>query len=151
GTVEVLPAANGQTLFTYGVQNSAAPSYLPLVYEPIVVVLPNGKVLSERAYVTYMTRGSTIFPDPDVVTAFRETNPEAARYISMVEPLPWSAAQHHPTTWTAPRSQLCTLAGVSAVPPRTPVAACVAYARARAQTIFARHISGWTFLATHRR
>lgn len=151
GTVEVLPAANGQTLFTYGVQNSAAPSYLPLVYEPIVVVLPNGKVLSEKAYVTYMTRGSTIFPDPDVVTAFRETNPEAARYISMVETLTANAAQDHATTLIALRSQLFNLAGVSAVLLLTAVAACVVYARARAQTIFARHISGWTFLATHRR
>ncbi|GAA4893858.1 hypothetical protein HNR25_001495 [Streptomonospora salina] len=43
------------------------------------------------------------------------------------------------------------LTGASAVLLLTAIAVCIVAVRARAQTVFARHISGWTFLATHRR
>jgi len=149
--VEVLTAAAGQTLFTYGAQRPEGSRFLPLLHEPVLVVLPNGQVLSDNAYVTHMSGRSTVFPDPEVVEAFRAENPQASRYISMVETLTTSARQEHATTLTVLRSELFSLAGAGAVLLLTAAAACIVYVRTRAQTIFARHISGWTFLATHRR
>ncbi|GAA3964817.1 hypothetical protein FOF52_00605 [Thermobifida alba] len=149
--VEVLTAAAGQTLFTYGAQRPEGSRFLPLLHEPVLVVLPNGQVLSDNAYVTHMSGRSTVFPDPEVVEAFRAENPQASRYISMVETLTTSARQEHAATLTVLRSELFSLAGAGAVLLLTAAAACIVYVRTRAQTIFARHISGWTFLATHRR
>ncbi|MEU3230015.1 bacteriocin-associated integral membrane family protein [Nocardiopsis alba] len=150
--IEVLPAAAEQTLFTYSAKRSDAPRpYLPLLYEPVVVVLPNGGVLSDGSYVSHMTRGSTIFPDPEVVVEYRDRVPEASRYLAMVETLSTSTRDELARHLIVLRGELFNLVGVAVVLLLTAMAACVVHVRTRAQEIFVRHISGWTFLATHRR
>ncbi|MCY9787582.1 hypothetical protein KIK06_27255 [Nocardiopsis sp. EMB25] len=149
--VEVLPAADGQTLFTYGMEGGGRPLFLPLVYEPVLIALPNGQVLSDTSYVTHMSARETIFPAPGVVEEFRASNPQASRYISMVETLTTSALVAHANTLTTLRTEMFNLVGATAVLVLTAMAACVIHVRTRAQEIFARHISGWSFVATHRR
>ncbi len=149
--IEVLSAAAGQTVFTYGAQRPEGPLSLPLLYEPVLVVLPNGHVMSDTSYVNHMSSRGTVFPDPDVVETFRAENPQASRYISMVEMLTTGAREEHADTLTALRSELFNLVGASAVLLLTATAACLVHVRARAQSVFARHISGWTFVSTHRR
>ncbi|GAA2009600.1 hypothetical protein GCM10009799_41940 [Nocardiopsis rhodophaea] len=149
--VEALPSAEGQTLFTYGSGGFNGPRFLPLMRDPVIIALPNGEVLSDTAYVNHMTSQATVFPDPEVVEKFRAENPNASRYISMVEMLTTSALKEHATTLATLRTEAFNLLGAGAVLVLTAVAACIIHVRTRAQTIFARHISGWTFLATHRR
>ncbi|WP_369696565.1 hypothetical protein [Nocardiopsis sp. YSL2] len=149
--IEVLPAADGQTVFTYGAERSDGPLFLPLLHEPVIIALPNGEVMSDSSYVNHMSARETVFPDPDVVEEFRADNPQASRYISMVETLTTSALKTHANTLMALRSEVFNLVGAGAVLLLTAAAACIIHVRARAQAIFARHISGWTFLATHRR
>ncbi|MFE9242261.1 hypothetical protein [Nocardiopsis sp. NPDC006938] len=149
---EVLPLADGQTLYTYAAKGLDSPRpHLPLVHDAVVVVLPNAGVLSDSAYVSYMTTRSTVFPDPEVVEDHRERDPTASRYIAMVEPLSTSARHTHSQTLTVLRGELFNLVGAAAVLLLTGMAACVIHVRSRAQEIFARHICGWTFPATHRR
>lgn len=148
--VAALPAADGQTVFTYGAEERVGGT-LPLLYEPVVVALPNGSVLSDSGYVNHMSARQTVFPDPDVVEAFRADSPEASRYVSMVETLSTSALRAHADTVNTLRGELFNLAGAGTVLLLTAMAACVVHVRTRAQEIFARHLSGWGFLATHRR
>lgn len=150
--VEAGVAADGQTLFTYAAKGWSDPRhFLPLVHEPVVIVLPNGAVLSDSEYVSYMTNRSLVFPDPEVVEAFRDHDREASQYLAMVETLTVSALQDHHRSVNVLRAELFNLVGAGAVLVLTAMAACVVHVRTRAQEIFARHISGWTFAATHRR
>ncbi|RKS10278.1 hypothetical protein DFP74_6040 [Nocardiopsis sp. Huas11] len=149
--VEVVPAADGQTAFTYGAERFDGPLFLPLVHEPVIIALPNGQVMSDSSYVDHMSARETVFPDPAVVEEFRAENPQASRYIAMVETLTTSARKTHADTLMVLRSELFNLVGAGAVLLLTAAAACIIHVRTQAQTIFARHISGWTFLATHRR
>ena len=148
--LRVLPIADNQTLFTYGAQERLGGA-LPLLHEPLVIALPNGVVLSDNSYVNHMSARQTVFPDPGVVEAFRARSPEAARYVSMVETLGTSARRAHAVAVHALRTEAFNLVGAGAVLLLTAMAACVVHVRARAQEIFVRHISGWGFLATHRR
>ncbi|WP_017587523.1 hypothetical protein [Nocardiopsis ganjiahuensis] len=150
--VEALVAADGQDLFTYAAKGMSDPHhFLPLVHEPVVIVLPNGAVLSDSDYVAYLTNRSTAFPDPGVVEDFRAEDPEASRYVSMVETLGVSALKEHHNSLNVLRSETFNLLGAGAVLLLTAMAACIVHVRTRSQEIFARHISGWTFVATHRR
>jgi hypothetical protein len=150
--VEALVAADGQTLFTYAAKGMSDPHhFLPLVYEPVVIALPNGAVLSDSGYVSHLTNRSTAFPDPSVVEDFRAQDPEASRYVSMVETLTASALKDQHYSLNILRSESFNLLGAGAVLLLTAMAACIVHVRTRSQEIFARHISGWTFVATHRR
>lgn len=150
--IEVVPAADGQTHFTYGVGSLLDPlRNLPLMRDPVLVALPNGRALSDTGYVDYMTSGETVFPDPQVIEEFRAESPQASRYISMVKKLTTSAARDYAATLVQLRTETFSLVGASAVLVLTAMAACIIHVRTRAQAIFARHISGWTFLAVHRR
>ncbi|WP_017569944.1 bacteriocin-associated integral membrane family protein [Nocardiopsis halotolerans] len=149
--IEVRPAAGDQTVFTYGAQGDRGLRFLPLLHEPVIIALPNGEVMSDAGYVNHMSGGETVFLDPSVVEEFRAENQQASQYISMVEKLTTVALRTHAETVVRLRSELFNLVGASAVLLLTAVAACIIHVRTRGQTIFARHISGWTFVATHRR
>ncbi|KOX24102.1 hypothetical protein [Nocardiopsis sp. NRRL B-16309] len=149
--VSVLPSADGQTLFTYGSRSTGPSPFLPQVTDPVVVALPNGGVLSDTSYANHLTSRATVFPDPSVPMAFRAENPDAARYIIAVETLTTTARHDLDVHRTILRSELFNLVGVGAVLMVTAIGACLVYVRTRAQHIFVRHISGWTFAATHRR
>ncbi|WP_017570443.1 hypothetical protein [Nocardiopsis halotolerans] len=149
--VEILPSADGQSLFTYGSNDPLGTTEIPFARDPVVVALPNGAVLSDGGYVTYMTHESVLFPDPGVVEEARESDPRMARYVKAVQPIVDKAAAAHASQLTLLRVEAFNLVAATAVLLLTGIAACVIHVRARAQTIFARHIGGWTFLATHRR
>ncbi|WP_304454050.1 hypothetical protein [Nocardiopsis sp. YSL2] len=149
--VSVLPSADGQTLFTYGSRGTGPSPFLPQVTDPIVIALPNGGVLSDTSYANNLTSRATVFPDPAVAEDFRAEHPDAARYIVAVETLTTTARNDLDVHRTILRSELFNLVGVGAVLMVTAIGACLVYVRTRSQHIFVRHISGWTFAATHRR
>ena len=149
--VSVLPSADGQTLFTYGSRAPGPSPFLPQTTDPVVIVLPNGGVLSDTSYANHLSGRATVFPDPAVPEAFRADHPDAARYIIAVETLTTTARQDLDVHRTILRSELFNLVGVGTVLMVTAIGACLVYVRTRAQHIFVRHISGWTFTAVHRR
>ncbi|ADH68044.1 MULTISPECIES: hypothetical protein [Nocardiopsis] len=149
--VEILPAADGQTVFTYGSRAPFAQQEPPFLRDPVVIALPNGSVLSDSAYVTYMTHEAVLFPDPGVVERAREADPRMAEYVNAVQPILNKAAGAHAADLNLLRIEAFNLVAGTALLLLTGIASCVIHARTRAQTVFARHISGWGFLATHRR
>ncbi|MFE1468539.1 hypothetical protein [Nocardiopsis dassonvillei] len=149
--VEILPAADGQTVFTYGSRAPFAQQEPPFLRDPVVIALPNGSVLSDSAYVTYMTHEAVLFPDPGVVERAREADPRMAEYVNAVQPILNKVAGAHAADLNLLRIEAFNLVAGTALLLLTGIASCVIHARTRAQTVFARHISGWGFLATHRR
>lgn len=148
---EVLPTADGQTVFTYGSSDPFGQEELPFLRDPVVIALPNGAVLSDSTYVTYMTHEAVLFPDPDVVERAREADPRMAEYVNAVQPILNKAAGAYAADLTLLRIEAFNLVAATAVLLLAGIASCVIHVRTRAQTVFARHISGWGFVATHRR
>ncbi|MFD6949073.1 hypothetical protein A6A08_06860 [Nocardiopsis sp. TSRI0078] len=148
--VEILPTADGQTAFTYGSNDPLGREESPFLRDPVIIALPNGAVLSDSGYVDYMTHEALLFPDPSVVEQAR-ADPRMAEYVNTVQPVLDKAASAHATQLTLLRVETFNLVAAASVLLMTGIATCVIHVRARAQTIFARHISGWTFAATHRR
>ncbi|MEU2971786.1 bacteriocin-associated integral membrane family protein [Nocardiopsis alba] len=148
--IETAPLADDRSVFVYGAQERLGGTS-PLVEDPVLVVLPAGRVLSDSGYVDHMSARQTIFPDPDVVETFRSEDPWAARYISMVETLATSAHRTYDLTSGILRDSLLNLVGAGAILLLTAMAACVVHVRVHAQRIFARHLCGHSFLTTHRR
>ncbi|MGW8526153.1 MULTISPECIES: hypothetical protein [Nocardiopsidaceae] len=148
--IEVLPLAGGQRVFTYGSRDPGGTDASPFLRDPVIVALPNGSALSDRTYVTYLTHEALLFPDPDVVLEAR-ADPRVAEYVNTVQPILDKARSAHAAQVAAVRVELLALAAGTAVLLTTGVAACVIHVRTHAQTVFARHISGWGFLSAHRR
>lgn len=148
--VEILPTADGQTVFTYGSHNPRGLEELPFLRDPVIIALPNGAVLSDSNYVNYMTHGALLFPDPVVVEQAR-ADPQMAEYINTVQTVHDKAASSYSADLLLLRIEAFNLAATTAVLLLTGIAACIIHVRTQAQTIFVRHISGWTFTATHRR
>jgi hypothetical protein len=91
-----------------------------------------------------------VFPDPGTA---EETiaEPPYSTYVNGLQPVAARAADQRAALVQDLRLQGFNLAAATAVLLMTAVAACVIHVRTQAQTIFARHLSGWTFAATHRR
>ncbi|PDP88665.1 hypothetical protein CQJ94_05490 [Glycomyces fuscus] len=149
--VEVLPTADGQTVFTYGSRNPLRQRETPFLRDPVVIALPNGAVLSDSAYVAYMTHEALLFPDPGVVERAREADPRMAEYVNAVQPILDKAAGAYAADLNLLRIEAFNLAAGTALLLLAGIASCVVHVRSQAQTVFARHISGWGLLATHRR
>ena len=148
--IEVLPNANEQSLFTYG---SRLPGQTPsqaFLHDPVVIAVPDGTVLTDQAYVDFMTHGAIVFPDPDVVDRAR-SDPRTAEYVNTVPPIRDKAIAEHAEQITMLRVESINLFASAMVLLLTGVAACVIHVRTRGQAVFVRHISGWTFPAIHRR
>lgn len=145
-SVQTLQA--GQEVFTYG--SLADVASRALVRDPVVVALPSEQVLTESSYVAFMTQDAVVFPDPEVADRARE-DPQMAEYISMVQPVQEKAAAEYGETVADLRIEGLNLAAAAIVLLLTSVATCLVVVRIRAQTVFARHISGWRFTAAHRR
>lgn len=154
--VETLGAKNGQQLFGY---NTGALVYSSvhssnedrsLVRDPIVVVVPNGSnFLTNDAYATFATQEGVIFLDPeDVLDAM--TSEGLQPYVSSVSPVGQRVALELSDAIGDFRMQTFNLAIAMAVLLIAGVGICIIYSRKNAQAIFVRHISGWTFTATHR-
>ena len=148
--IEVLPSANEQSLFTYGSRPPGQLRSQAFLHDPVVIAVPDGTVLTDQAYVNFMTRGAIVFPDPDVVDRAR-SDPRTAEYVNTVPPIRDKAIAEHAEQLTQLRIESINLFASAMVLLLTGVAACVVHARTRAQAIFVRHISGWTFPAIHRR
>ncbi|MFV2194672.1 hypothetical protein [Nocardiopsis sp. LOL_012] len=147
--VEALPLADGQSVFTYGSRPPAPGTSPPLLHDPVVLVLPNGAVLSDTSYVGAASRAALLFPDPGIVERARR-DPATAEYINTVPTVESRAVADHAATLTTLRTEAFNLVAAIAVLLLTGVAACVIHVRTRAQGIFTRHISGWSFAAVHR-
>ncbi len=154
--VETLGAKNGQRLFGYNtgalVYSSAHPANedRSLMRDPIVVVVPNGSdFLTDDAYATFATQEGVIFPDPD--DALNAIASEGLRdYVSSVSPVGQRIATELSDAVGDFRLQMFNLALAVAVLLVAGVGICIIYTRKNAQAIFVRHISGWTFAASHR-
>lgn len=74
-----------------------------------------------------------------------------AEYTSMVQPVRELAAAEYGETVADLRIEGLNSGSAAIVLLLTSVATCLVVIRIRSQTVFARHISGWRFLAVHRR
>ncbi|MEO3974016.1 hypothetical protein [Streptomyces sp. CAU 1734] len=154
--IETLGAKNGQQLFGYNTGALVYSSTHPadedrsLMRDPIVVVVPNGSdFLTNDAYATFATQEGVIFSDPDdVLNAIAS---EGLRdHVSSVSPVGQRIAAELNDAVGDFRLQMFNLALAVAVLLVAGVGICIIYTRKNAQAIFVRHISGWTFTASHR-
>ncbi|MFF0103494.1 bacteriocin-associated integral membrane family protein [Streptomyces hirsutus] len=152
---ETVWSKDGQRVFTYNPSGQRRDGENPgaddsLVTDPVIIAFPNGSPLvSDRLYIDYASQSSVVFPDPDDVTA-GVTKHRLETYVMSMTPVAQNAADILRDLVTDFRLQLFNLAVAVAVLLITGVGVCIVHSRKNAQAIFTRHISGWTFIATHR-
>ncbi len=153
---ETLKSRVNQRLFGYNsgaqVYNSA---YGPtedrsFVRNPILIVVPNGsRFLTNDAYDTYASQDGVIFPDPD--DAFKSIEAQKLQtYITAVSPVGQKVARDYKNSVGELRLQIFNLIAAMVVLLVAGVGICIIYSRKNAQSIFAQHVSGWRYVATHR-
>ncbi|MFE6839546.1 bacteriocin-associated integral membrane family protein [Streptomyces sp. NPDC057705] len=153
--VKATPAKDGQRVFTYNPRGKSRASDNPgaddsLVTDPVIIVFPNGApYLSDKGYTGYASQRSIVFTNPDDVTAGVQQR-HLESYVTAVTPVGQDAALELRKVVGDFRLQLFNLVVAVAVLLITGVGVCIVHSRKNAQAIFARHISGWTFTATHR-
>ncbi|WP_405830944.1 bacteriocin-associated integral membrane family protein [Streptomyces sp. NBC_00105] len=153
--VKTVPTKDGQRVFTYNPRGKSRASDHPgaddsLVTDPVVIVFPNGApYLSDKGYTSYASQRSIVFQNPDDVTAGVQQR-HLESYVTAVTPVGQDAALELRKVVGDFRLQLFNLVVAVAVLLITGVGVCIVHSRKNAQAIFARHISGWTFTATHR-
>ncbi|GAA2384714.1 hypothetical protein GCM10010420_03780 [Streptomyces glaucosporus] len=153
--VDVLRSGEGQHVFTYNPRGQSHADENPgadesFVTDPVIIAFPNGSAfLSDKGYTAYASQGSIVFPDPEDVTAGIEKH-RLETYVSGMSPVGQNAALKLRELVGEFRLQSFNLAVAVAVLLITGVGVCIVHSRKNAQAIFARHISGWTFTATHR-
>ncbi|WP_392752221.1 bacteriocin-associated integral membrane family protein [Streptomyces sp. LN590] len=153
--VKTLRSKDGQRVFTYNPRGKSQAADNPgaddsLVTDPVIIVFPDGSpFLSDKSYTAYASQRSVVFRDPDDVTAaIKERHLES--YVTAVTPVGQDAAVELRRIDGDFRLQVFNLVVAVAVLLITGVGVCIVHSRKNAQAIFARHISGWTFTATHR-
>jgi hypothetical protein len=148
--ISFLPMKDSQSIFTYGAVGIGPMGTSPFLQNPVMLVLPNGSdILHPRSYFSYATTGAAIFPDPSVI---ENSSADAAifHYVNSVQPIAQQAADTYRDLAAQMRLETFNLAAGTLVLFVTGITVCIVHTRKEAQRIFARHISGWTFLATHR-
>lgn len=149
-------ARNGQRVFGYST-GSASYTADPepdrdrsLVTDPVIVVVPNGsKVIPNGDYIAYASQKEVVFANPqDALDGVAANNLQT--YITAVSPVALNAALEQRNVLREFRLQTFNLVVAAAVLVITGLGVCIVYSRKNAQAIFARHISGWTFAASHR-
>ncbi|MEU9334918.1 hypothetical protein AB0D49_17380 [Streptomyces sp. NPDC048290] len=154
--LEMAPAKSGQSVFTYNPGNqvyNAAHSQKEdrsLVQDPVLVVVPNGsRFVSDDGYTAFAAQEGIVFPDPeDVVGAIQ--GKRLGVYVVALRPVAENSALKMREVVTEFRVQLFNLALTVSVLLIAGVGICVIYARKNSQSIFAQHINGWRYVATHR-
>ncbi|MFD7941640.1 bacteriocin-associated integral membrane family protein [Streptomyces sp. NPDC059744] len=153
--VKTVRSKDGQRVFTYNPRGKSQAADNPgaddsLVTDPVIIVFPDGSpFLSDKSYTAYASQRSVVFRDPDDVTAaIKERHLES--YVTAVTPVGQDAAVELRRIDGDFRLQVFNLVVAVAVLLITGVGVCIVHSRKNAQAIFARHISGWTFTATHR-
>ncbi|MDK1344023.1 hypothetical protein QNO09_12040 [Streptomyces sp. 378] len=154
--LEALPAKGGQSVFTYNPGNqvyNAAHSQKEdrsLVQDPVLVVVPNGShFVSDDGYTAFAAQEGVVFPDPDVVVSAIQGK-RLGVYVVALRPVAENSALKMREVVTEFRVQLFNLALTVTVLLIAGLGICVIYARKNAQSIFAQHINGWRYVATHR-
>lgn len=156
--VEILRAKSGRRLFGYNSGNlthnaaHAPDDDRSLVRDPVLVVVPNGsKILTNDTYTAFASQEGIIFPDPDdVLNAIAANKNELQTYVTAVRPVGQNAALELRDAVNEFRLRLFNLIAAVTVLLITGVGVCFIHSRKHAQAIFAQHISGWRFTATHR-
>ncbi|MFG2890758.1 hypothetical protein [Streptomyces sp. NPDC048248] len=156
--VETLQAKSGQRVFGYNSgDRSPNAAYSPdddrsLVRDPVLIVVPNGSnILTNDAYTTFATQDGIIFPEPgDVLNPLAANKNELQTYVASVNPVGQNAALRLREAVDDFRLLFSNLIAAVAVLLITGVGVCIIHSRKHAQAVFAQHISGWRFTATHR-
>jgi hypothetical protein len=154
--LDTLRGRSGQRLFGY---NTGAYTYSSahgpdedrsFVRDPILVVVPNGsRFLTDDAYTAIATQAGVVFPDPDdVLKAIEAKNLQD--YVNAVSPVGQKTAVDLRNAVNELRLQIFNLIVAVVVLLVAGVGVCIIYSRKNAQRIFAQHISGWRYIATHR-
>lgn len=150
-------AMNGQRIFSYnaGKQYNGNPDSpgkdQSLVRDPVILVVPNGsKLLTDDTYTALASQESVVFPDPDDVLNAIATNNSLQTYVVAVRPVGQNAALKLRDAVNDFRLRLFDLVVAVAVLLITGIGVCIVYSRKNAQIVFAKHISGWRFVVTHR-
>ncbi|MFJ7153284.1 hypothetical protein ACIQVT_34655 [Streptomyces sp. NPDC100445] len=154
--IKTLRSKADQSLFVYNtgaqVYNSAhSPTDdRSFVRNPIVVAVPNGShFLTNDAYDTFATQDGVIFPDPDDTLHSIEAR-KLQTYVIAVSSVAQKTARDYKDAVSKLRIQIFNLIVAVVVLLVAGVGICIIYSRKNAQGIFARHVSGWTYVATHR-
>ncbi|MER8119861.1 hypothetical protein [Streptomyces sp. NPDC094031] len=154
--LEKLRSRTGQHLFGYNtgayVYNSAqSPTEdRTMMQDPVIIAVPNGsRFLTDDAYTTYATQAGIVFPHPTTALNDIKTN-KLENYIAGVSPVGQKTALDLRNALSGLRIQVFNLVASLMILLIAGVGVCVVYARKNAQIVFARHISGWRYVATHR-
>lgn len=153
--VRTLNSKEGQRVFTYHPRGQSHADENPgadnsFVTDPVIIAFPNGSpFLSDKGYTAYASQESVLFHDPDDVTAGIEKH-HLETQVTGMSPVGENAALELRDLVRDFRLQLFNLGVAVAVLLITGVGVCIVHSRKNAQVIFVRHISGWTFTATHR-
>ncbi|WP_326605037.1 bacteriocin-associated integral membrane family protein [Streptomyces sp. NBC_01800] len=156
--VETLQAKSGQRVFGYNSgDRSPNAAYTPdddrsLLRDPVLVVVPNGSnILTNDAYTTFATQDGIVFPHPGDVLKPLEANKNGLQaYVAAVNPVGQNAALRLREAVNESRLLFFNLIASVAVLLITGFGVCIIHSRKNAQAVFAQHISGWRFTATHR-
>ncbi|MFJ7341243.1 hypothetical protein ACIQU3_13255 [Streptomyces sp. NPDC101110] len=154
--LEVMRSKAGQRLFGY---NTGAYAYnsghgpdedRSLVRDPVIIAVPNGsRYLTDDAYTTYASQAGVVFPDPDdALNGIKANNLQD--YISGISPVGQKTALDLRNAVSELRLHVFNLIISAIILLIAGVGVCIIYSRRNAQTIFARHISGWRYVTTHR-
>lgn len=149
--IDVKTTADSQKIFTYNARGTRESGQDQLsddsfLTDPVIVVVPNGTdYISDKGYTAYASQRSIAFPDPADITARGMRNE-----VVGISPVAADAAQAIRNTTADFRLRLFNLAIALVVLLVTGIGVVIVHTRKNAQRIFARHIHGWTFTATHR-
>ncbi|QIY59067.1 hypothetical protein HEP86_37315 [Streptomyces sp. RPA4-5] len=153
--IETRLMKDGQQIFAYtpgeDANRDGTSADRSFVRDPVLLALPNGSdYLTKVNYLAFATRNQLVFPDPQDVRDIMREDGRMRTYIAALLPVKQRAAVAMREATYSFRLQLLELAAGLAVLLVTAVGVCIIHARKNAQTIFARHLSGWPFAATHR-
>ncbi|NYH54000.1 hypothetical protein HNR06_003589 [Nocardiopsis arvandica] len=149
-SVDTALSRSGQRLFTYGASPMGNQSGIPFVQDPVVVAVPNGSgALRPTHYRDHAMSGSALVLDGESVAAAVEESTLPA-YIDSVQPVALKAADEYREASAQARVEGFALAAAIGVLFITGITVCIVHVRTHSQTVFARHLHGWSFLATHR-
>ncbi|MFI5688334.1 hypothetical protein [Streptomyces sp. NPDC051636] len=154
--LETSRARTGQRLFGY---NTGAYSYnsahssdedRSLVRDPVLIVVPNGShFLRNDAYTAFATQAGVVFSDPDDVLKGIKAR-KLQDYVNGVSPVGQKTALDLRGAVNKFRLQVFNLVVAVIVLLIAGVGVCIIYSRKNAQRMFAQHVSGWRYVATHR-
>ncbi|QBI20115.1 hypothetical protein ER308_11435 [Egibacter rhizosphaerae] len=149
--VEPAWSRDGQTVATLQSEQNTNSLGRVLVDDPVVIVVPNGSsVTSPANYTAMATSDGIIFPDrDDALSALGEE--VSAEHVAGLAPVGHRAAAEHADAMHERRINVLSLTTAVLVLFVTGLAVAGIYGRHGAQAIFAKHVSGWSFWATHRK